>query len=233
MDLARTGIPTQAVWSKMSPLIHIVRHAQGYHNLGGGQWDIPDPALTETGERECAQLAGQIEHISRRVTHLVSSPSLRTIRTCALTFATVIEAGKQIILHPDLQEVAADACNIPATRQAIQETHGNLVDTTLLAPGFRFRGAGSRLLDDFEAVVKRAREARQWLRALARSHGESASIVVVTHGDFIRLLTMDPYSKRFGNAELRSYRFVNWDEEDDEEAGLELISRPDTPIAPR
>jgi broad specificity phosphatase PhoE len=215
----------------MAPIIHIVRHSQGYHNVDS-RWNLPDPNLTETGKQQCIDLASQTEQLRSNVTHLVASPSLRTIQTCALTFASVIETGKQIILLPDIQEVAADACNIPATLQVIQETHGSLVDTALLTPGFRFRGTGSRLLDDFEAVRKRAREARKWLRALARGHGEKASIVVVTHGDFIRMLTMDPYSKWFRNSELRSYRFVNW-EDDDEEADLELITRQDTLLAPR
>ena len=40
----------------MAPIVHCVRHAQGYHNLSVANHSMPDPSLTPLGEEQCRQL---------------------------------------------------------------------------------------------------------------------------------------------------------------------------------
>ena len=42
--------------STMPTTVHIVRHAQGYHNLSNANQLLPDPELTPLGEEQCAHL---------------------------------------------------------------------------------------------------------------------------------------------------------------------------------
>ncbi|RWA04348.1 hypothetical protein EKO27_g10755, partial [Xylaria grammica] len=70
----------------MAPVIHLVRHAQGYHNLSReNQW-IRDPDLTELGKAQCAELCKKFPYHDK-ITHLVASPIRRTLFTCQLSFA--------------------------------------------------------------------------------------------------------------------------------------------------
>ncbi|KAL2115950.1 hypothetical protein VTJ04DRAFT_10205 [Mycothermus thermophilus] len=71
----------------MSPkiYIHLVRHAQGYHNLHPSNHTLPDPELTPLGVDQCRQLRESFPYHDV-VTHLVASPMRRTLRTCLLAF---------------------------------------------------------------------------------------------------------------------------------------------------
>lgn len=43
-------------YSKMPPTLHLVRHAEGFHNSAWHGEGIHDPLLTEKGEAQCAEL---------------------------------------------------------------------------------------------------------------------------------------------------------------------------------
>ena len=40
----------------MTIYLHLVRHAQGFHNLSAANQQLPDPDLTPLGESQCAAL---------------------------------------------------------------------------------------------------------------------------------------------------------------------------------
>ncbi|KAI1845563.1 hypothetical protein JX266_008421 [Neoarthrinium moseri] len=204
----------------MAPTIVVVRHAHAKHNIAPRFSSLIDPDLTLHGERQCEVFSDRNRDLRNSVTHLVASPSWRTIRTAILAFG--IDDGQEVIVHPDIQEVADSPCNIPRDRDTIEDLGGEFVNTDLLLDGFNDRGPDSRYRYNFEAVLERARTMRIWLRHLARSHdSDDAVISVVTHGGFAPFLTQGdvlPWS----NMQSRSYRFVDPDGDDDE-AALELI----------
>lgn len=78
-----------------------------------------------------------------------------------------------------------------------------------------YKGQDSKYLPDVALVEARAREARVFLRDLARRGPDDAHIVVVSHGGFIHFLTEDfsglwgKYFTSYGNTTMRSFRFVD------------------------
>lgn len=46
----------------MPPIVHLVRHAEGYHNAAKFGDGIHDPFLTEKGESQCRELCSQFPH---------------------------------------------------------------------------------------------------------------------------------------------------------------------------
>lgn len=100
--------------------IHLVRHAQGYHNLSVENYQIPDPDLTPLGEEQCAKLRKNFPYHDN-ITYLVASPMRRTLRTCLLSFAPAIEKGKKVIALPELQEVSTAPCDIGTDAKVLAE----------------------------------------------------------------------------------------------------------------
>src|SRR6202012_4292013 len=93
------------------PRIHLVRHAQGFHNLGNEFHSLPDPRLTPLGESQCAKL--QEEHFpaerQQSLSLITASPLTRTLHTAFLTFKPALTSAdakckSTIFAIPDAQE---------------------------------------------------------------------------------------------------------------------------------
>lgn len=200
----------------MTITLHLVRHAQGFHNLNHANEAIPDPYLTPLGHAQCAALRAAFpSHAS--VTHLVASPMRRTLLTCYHAFQpSVITAagaaptapgegprgGKRILALPLVQEVSANPCDTGSEPVVLRAEFGDLredeaakwLDDGELRRGWNDKTSeGSPWAPTPERLERRAGEARRWLRELGRSggEGEDAEIVVVTHGGFLHFLTQD------------------------------------------
>ena len=168
----------------MAPIIHCVRHAQGYHNLSVANHSMPDPSLTPYGEEQCRQLAKTFPYHDS-VGLLVSSPLRRTIYTTLYSFTPEIERGVPIIALPEFQETADVPCDTGTDLAVLQgEMKGKPVDLSPLSEGWNNKAG--RWAPTATALEKRAREARQWLKARPEKE-----IVVVTHGGFLHYFTED------------------------------------------
>jgi hypothetical protein len=104
----------------MPTKIHIVRHAQGFHNvtvsttaltngpkLIGSQRDytIRDAVLTPKGKEQCRALSSTFKY-HQEVDIIFASPLRRTIQTAALSFGPALSRPDvPFVLHPALQEV--------------------------------------------------------------------------------------------------------------------------------
>lgn len=182
----------------MTVIIHLVRHAQGFHNLTRINQQIPDPYLTPDGNAQCHRLCKQFP-FHDKITHLVASPMRRTILTCMLSFAPAVSAGKKVIAQPLVQEVSSLPCDIGSKPAMLQAEFEGQVDLGLVAPGWNDKtSAGSRWAPEIERLEERAREARVWLRSLGREAageaeyaGRDIHIAVATHGGFLHFLTQD------------------------------------------
>ncbi|GAB1315710.1 hypothetical protein MFIFM68171_05920 [Madurella fahalii] len=217
----------------MPTYIHLVRHAQGFHNLTPANHALPDPNLTPLGREQCSLLCKSFPFHSQ-LTHLVASPFRRTLYTCLLSFEPAVRAGHKVMALPDVQEVSNLPCDTgsPAEKLAAEfgaGAHAGTVDLGLLTPGWHDKSAGSPYAPEMGKLEARARRARVWLREVGRrwgaeNPGKDAHIVVVTHGGFLHFLTQDwdgmNMQKGTGweNTEWRSYEFANGEE--DEEARL-------------
>ncbi|KAB5542969.1 histidine phosphatase superfamily [Coniochaeta sp. 2T2.1] len=207
----------------MTIYIHLVRHAQGYHNLSTENQQIRDPDLTPLGEEQCAALRSSFPYHDK-VTHLVASPMRRTLRTCLLSFADEVEAGKKVVALPEVQELSTLPCDVGSDPDVLARDFGGdggKVDLSLVKEGWNDKSSGSEWEPSIGKLEERARRARVWLRDLAKSEGEGGDggeekhIVVVSHGGFIHFFTedwdgMNPSAGTgWANAEYRTYEFVD------------------------
>ncbi|KAI5866270.1 phosphoglycerate mutase-like protein [Durotheca rogersii] len=196
----------------MAPIIHLVRHAQGYHNLNEGNHQLPDPDLTPLGESQCEELCKGFQ-AHDQITHLVASPLRRTLYTCLRSFAPVVKSGKKVIALPDAQEISRLPCDIGSEPSRLGEEFGDLVDLRLVQEGWNDKSSGSKYYPTAAKLEARSREARLWLRKLAKESGDDAQIVLVTHGGILHFLTQDwdgasvERGTGWSNTELRSYTF--------------------------
>ncbi|KAG6361386.1 hypothetical protein INS49_009613 [Diaporthe citri] len=214
----------------MTITVHLVRHAQGFHNLNVPNQQIPDPYLTATGKEQCAALRASFPHHDR-LTHLVASPMRRTLQTCEQSFRPAVEAGLKVVAQPLVQEVSTLPCDTGSEPEVLAAEFGAWADLSGVPKGWNDKtSAGSPWAPRIEALEGRARIARVWLRDLGRKwkaegRGDTADIVVTTHGGFLHFLTQDwdglDLTKGTGwvNTEYRSYEFDN-PEGDDSEARI-------------
>lgn len=195
----------------MTITLHLVRHAQGFHNLNAVNEAIPDPYLTPKGLAQCAALRASFPRHDR-LTHLVASPMRRTLLTCYHSFEPAVNqgggggGGKMITALPLVQEISANPCDTGSEPVVLRAEFGSLredgaaawLDDRELCRGWNDKtGPGSPWAPRPEKLEERARGARRWLRELGRGGrggrggGADAEIAVVTHGGFLHFLTQD------------------------------------------
>ena len=169
----------------MPPLIHCVRHAQGYHNLSVANHAIRDPDLTSYGKRQCQNLARTFPYHSS-VCLIVASPLRRTLYTALLSFPDqTIRRDIKIIALPEAQETAAVPCDTGSEpAQLKEEFRGQPVDLSLVKDGWNSKVG--KWSPNADALRARAKEVRQWLKARPEKE-----IVIVTHGGFLHYLNED------------------------------------------
>ncbi|KAK4692386.1 hypothetical protein P7C71_g4807, partial [Lecanoromycetidae sp. Uapishka_2] len=192
----------------MAPIIHCVRHAQGYHNLSVENHCMPDPTLTAYGEEQCARLAHVFPY-HKRVNLLVASPLRRTLYTTLYSFPSEIEKGIPVIALPEAQETADVPCDTGSDVDILKkEMKGKPVDLSRVHEGWNSKTG--RWAPTADKLEERARETRRWLKAR-----KEKEIVLVTHGGFLHYFTEDwtDFKESLGtgwaNVEFRSYQFVD------------------------
>jgi len=213
----------------MTIYVHLVRHAQGFHNLSAANQQLPDPDLTPLGEQQCATLRNAFAH-QEAITYLVASPMRRTIYTCLLSFAPAVASGKKIIAYPEVQEVSNLPCDVGSDPARLRAEFGaaGQVDLSLVQEGWNDKSFSSPWAPDMRKLEARARTARVWLRELGKKGTKEVDgdvrIAVVTHGGFLHFLTddFDGLNQQMGtgwaNTECRTYEFVEPEGEDDKAA---------------
>ncbi|KAH7271564.1 histidine phosphatase superfamily [Fusarium solani] len=203
----------------MAPTIHLVRHAQGFHNLSIENEQLPDPDLTPLGEEQCAALRAAFPHHDK-LTKLLASPMRRTVYTCLHAFGT--DALLPITALPVFQEVSAQPCDIGSPVAKVRTEFEGKADYAGVEETWCEKGPSSKYEPTLEKLTVRGREARRTLREIAGSGDEH--IVVVSHGGFLHFLTDDwhgvPDGRATGwsNCEFRSYQFVDPTGEDEDAA---------------
>jgi broad specificity phosphatase PhoE len=162
----------------MAPKIHLVRHAQGLHNLCAENTKIRDPDLTPLGKQQCAELQQKFPH-HHGVDLIVASPIRRTLYTALLSFEDDIKTKQlTIIALPELQETSDLPCDTGSSLSHLaNEFASSRIDFSHVQPGWNVKTG--KWGPDKEAINKRAQEAREWL-----AKRPEKEIVVVTHGSY-------------------------------------------------
>ncbi|KAI1768581.1 phosphoglycerate mutase-like protein [Hypoxylon sp. FL1150] len=196
----------------MAPIIHLVRHAQGFHNLSEANQQIPDPDLTPLGITQCEELCRRFD-AHDKITHLVASPLRRTLYTCLKSFAPAVDAGKKVVALPDAQEISTLPCDIGSDPSKLEKEFDGLVDLHLVKEGWNDKSIESKYYPTPVKLAERSRAVRVWLRDLVSKAGDDAQVVLVTHGGILHFLTQDwdgvklERGTGWDNTELRSYVF--------------------------
>ncbi|KAI1260250.1 histidine phosphatase superfamily [Xylariaceae sp. FL1019] len=197
----------------MAPIIDVIRHAEATHNVTGGSVWERDPELTTDGEAQAGQLGRSYPYTSL-IYHVVCSPMRRAVKTALIAFEDHV-SGTPAILLPELQETGVHPSDHGQSRQALLKLFRPQVDVNELDDKWNYKGQGSKYEPDVPLVEARAREARVFLRRLARKAPDDAHIVVVSHGGFLHFLTNDfaglseEYFTSYRNTGMRSFEFAD------------------------
>lgn len=195
----------------MAPIITLIRHAEGLHNLHREYQRIIDPTLTDLGKSQCLTVRNQFPHHCK-VSHILVSPLFRTIETGYHCFKPAVDRGVKITAMPTVTANAADGCNRGHAPEEIiawaKKTFGSDVldeqSFRWLVPYWYEKSEG--LYENNDAKLRmRASVARQIIQGYANSAGDDAHIVVVSHWEFLPYLVGDNPGPSWNNAEWRSY----------------------------
>ncbi|KAF2239711.1 hypothetical protein EV356DRAFT_499921 [Viridothelium virens] len=200
--------------------IHLIRHAQGYHNLTTANHALPDPLLTPFGESQCRTLSTHFPFpapSSPTTTPsllLAASPLKRTLSTALLVFSPLLASHPtlRILALPEAQETSDLPCDTGSTHaELLQEFANQPVDLSLVAAaGDSWNRKVGKWSPHAEAVAQRAREVREWVW----DRGEEV-VALVTHGGFLHYLTEDwSGANKFqgtgwANTEFRTFTFAS------------------------
>ncbi|KAI1131407.1 histidine phosphatase superfamily [Nemania abortiva] len=192
----------------MPVTIDIVRHAESRHNVEHNGDALRDPSLTEAGTRQAVALGATFPYTTQ-VRRLISSPMRRAIQTGLLAFGSVVEEKHlEVVLVPELQEASARPSDTGSPPLELREEFANVLNLDFLSHDWWHKDAsssyGSR---DQGKVAEKARQARLYIRSVARTLNDGDHIVVVAHSGFIKHLIQG--APKFGNAEFRSCKFVD------------------------
>ncbi|TVY30324.1 putative phosphatase [Lachnellula hyalina] len=180
----------------MPPSIYFVRHAEAEHNVSRDP-NTRDARLTQRGKAQCAKLLETFPaHDS--IDLIVASPLRRTIQTAVLCFRpSLAKENVEFHLLPEAQEVSDMTCNVGFPQGEleieVQKLFGDDESAALASRKINYaavvEGWNSKQGtwgSEKSAVEARAATLRAWLYARPEK-----SIVVVTHGNFLRYLTDD------------------------------------------
>jgi broad specificity phosphatase PhoE len=179
----------------MPVFLHLVRHAQGFHNLPPGNEKLADPDLTTVGRKQCQDLRAIFPYHDQKPL-LVASPLRRTLETCLQSFYGADMAP--VMAVPELQEISLFPCDIGSEVDVLNAQYHERVDMSRVQDGWNDKTApGSPWQPKKSKLQARAKAARRSLRELARGRAAKAGgegdvhVVAVSHGGFLHFVTDD------------------------------------------
>jgi broad specificity phosphatase PhoE len=195
----------------MSPILHCVRHAQGFHNLDPHHEDtLSDPPLTQRGRDQCQRLCDAFPYHSD-VDFVISSPLRRTIETTLLGFGKTISAKQlKVLLEPRCQETTAKPSDTGSWLGGISTQCGDVLDTSRVEAGWNSNTGVWEMTP--ENLRLHCEELHDFIRTLPYTN-----VLLVAHGSVSKYslpqaaLTITQFLETFTghggwhNTEFRSY----------------------------
>ena len=205
--------------SNHSKIIHLVRHAQGVHNIAGEKdpagyllEENEDALLSSLGEEQCHSLENSTEltSFSQNASLLIVSPMRRTLQTATLSFPHLINKIPWIGYENVREQTGVHPCDRrrPISEHKIHYPH---VDFSLvLDDEDQLYSRYPDCREPIEEVINRAHDFLLFLHS--RSERE---IVVVTHSAYLRhllqhLLVVVETSSSEENLQSTSSEFQNF-----------------------
>lgn len=174
----------------MAPILHCIRHAQGYHNLSREGQDctqFPDPDLTKRGREQCERLRDEFPYHDQ-VDVIMASPIRRTIQTAMIGLAPAIEKnGLKILLTPRAQETSSLPSDTGSSLSKLKEEFGNKVDTRRMVNAWN-SNEGEWAMEN-ESIERHVVELRHFIQGL-----DCEQAVLVAHGGVSSLVPPDKRS---------------------------------------
>lgn len=175
-------------------IVHIVRHAEGSHQLPRDHPNvfIRDPSLTRDGIEQ-SQLFNRRFPFHDQTDLLCASPLRRTIQTASLAFEPELIRGLKIVAVPDAQEQSDAPADCGSDSSDLMAEFGDMIDISLLTSGWYIKtGINS---PEEHTLRNRARRLREFLH-----QRPEFTIVLVTHGAFTHFITehVDPEGHQTG-----------------------------------
>lgn len=170
-------------------IIHLVRHAEGYHQLPLSHPDINlhDPELTPNGRKQCQRFRAQFTR-HEQVDLLCASPMRRTLLTALLAFEPEVARGLKVVAVADAQEATDAPSDTGSPPSTLIKEFEDRVDYHNLSDDWYVKTGHNAV--DHRSLFVRARALRQWIR-----ERKEEEIVVVTHGYFAHFITGDVNEK--------------------------------------
>lgn len=162
----------------MAPILHCIRHAQGYHNLSREGEDCeqyPDPDLTKRGREQCERLRDDFPYHDQ-IDFIMASPIRRTIQTALIGLAPAIEnKGLKILLTPRAQETSSKPSDTGSSLSKLKEEFGNKIDTRRMVNAWN-SNEGEWSMNN-ECIERHIVELRHFIQGL-----DCEQAVLVAHG---------------------------------------------------
>ena len=180
--------------------IYIARHGEDQDNANGILNGRRDMALTEKGKTQARELAGNINSLGLKFDAIYSSPLLRTRQTAQI-IANETENPRPILVE-DLVERDFGVMTGEPIATVPERCSPNILPAEKITYFLEAEGA-----ETFPDLLVRAHK----VLAAARLRHAAGSILLVTHGDFGKMLYASFYKLsweqvltqfHFGNSEL-------------------------------
>lgn len=179
------AMETMQISPRENPMktIYYLRHFQALHNIPPYNYQHLDPRLSPTGERQAKKTIEILSNLLP-IDLIVCSPLSRTLETYLLLQLT----SSPLIIHPDLQEVCREPCDVGRPIDELKRDFPSLneqLETFRQTFGDEHWREKTRL-DSFyhpDRIEERARRIRQWLIDRPEQR-----ILVISHNLMIKSL---------------------------------------------
>jgi broad specificity phosphatase PhoE len=167
----------------MPPRVHLVRHAQGFHNVSPEGHALVDPQLTDAGKEQCRRLQRDFPFFGS-ISLILASPNTRAIYTALIGFDEQIRRrGLKVVAMLDLQPTSDRQCDTGVSRHEVaREFEGQPVDLSFVTPGWECKRGRWKATE--EATRKKTREVVEWIAA------REEDIVTLSHREFLAMLSL-------------------------------------------
>ncbi|KAI9053294.1 hypothetical protein LZ554_002257 [Drepanopeziza brunnea f. sp. 'monogermtubi'] len=233
----RANLP---VFPERKVTIHLVRHAQGPHNLTHlpikVRMEFVDPGLTDLGLAQSTLLRSQFEPMNR-ITHILSSPMHRAFLTALVAFEPIITKGLQIVALPELREYGIAPCSTGSEMSLLlaslysraKVARDDCIDASMVPAGWETQYEGAERAEWIQTRKRRAQLVLEKLHALAVAatkadrgvweghevhRGRDVEILVVTHSGLIIELELElitiPYAEDDGTPSYQNAEYRSY-----------------------
>jgi broad specificity phosphatase PhoE len=171
---------------------------------------IPNPELTDHGEKQCAHVLKNFPY-KDKITHVFASPTHRTLQTAYECFKPLFnERALQMHIWDPLVELGDQPSNMsdPLPELKIRmDRMGYPVDLSGLKQGYEMNTKSSLYRAQRVELVKT--RLYDFCMDPEVSGGEELEILIVSHGSFLRHLLGGDQKHRFHNTRIRSCQFAS------------------------